>query len=182
MAEFPPRGSQPRKRQQPSRLRHEVNPDWIEDEIDLGDQSVQVVVSQIVVPETQLEYPEDIRRGATGGMDDDEPLSPSSAAMLDKNAVKKGPEKSAPSPFQIKLFSKDAFSHPEVPFSFASQARKAPSIAPSQTKPNSSQPAVEARPSLGSLSMAPSKPADSACRSPIWKHMLIIPRRQCRPF
>jgi hypothetical protein len=94
---------------------------------------VQAPDSQTVIPETQLD---DRAYGQAhdSKCDRDEPLSPNSAAILDRTAAKKGTEKTEASPFAVKFLTKDIFSTqsssaPVPTFSF-SQAKRTAKVPP----------------------------------------------------
>ncbi|KAF2825351.1 hypothetical protein CC86DRAFT_383251 [Ophiobolus disseminans] len=153
MAELLPKGKQPATRRPPSRLRHEVHIESTDYERAPEDMLIQAPDSQTVVPETRFEE-------TNCGMDDPtesdygEPLTPTSAAVVVKLAAEQGPKKSEPSPFAVRLFSKDAFSsQPEVRFSFSSHMRKPAQIAPTTDRVKSSQAVIEA-PAVGMPSTA----------------------------
>lgn len=153
MAEMPQLGKQPAKRQPPSRLRHEVRPDSTDDERAPDDTSMLVCDSQTVVPETQLEYAHTGGRGGDNESDYGEPLTPTSAAIVDKLAVKKGPAKADLPPIGFQLFSKVSI-EPDVRFSFASHAKKAPELAFPKVNSAPFQPIVEDGPVVGSLNQS----------------------------
>jgi hypothetical protein len=91
MAELPSRRKQPTTKYKPSRLRQEINAESTDDEGVSEALSAQVPDSQIVVPETQCEHP------ATNEPKDEASLSPRSAAMLERNTIKRNTEFTKPS-------------------------------------------------------------------------------------
>ncbi|KAJ4378000.1 hypothetical protein N0V83_000830 [Neocucurbitaria cava] len=131
MADPPPKGRKPTKRLKPSRLRNEIRPESTDDERDPQRLTIQVPHSDTIIPETQL--------GQTEGSDhrsdygDDMLLSPNSAAVLKRNAVKKAIGPSVSAPCAITLLTKEALglgntSQPSPSFSFSfGHARKSQS-------------------------------------------------------
>jgi hypothetical protein len=129
MAE-PPAGKQPAKRLKPSRLKYEVRAESTDDENLSEAGPVQLPESQTVVPETQLEHHLD-HKSKHG-----DPLSPSSAALLDRNTHEKSSQIIDFTSFPVRLFSKEPFSNgssaapvSSVGFSFG-QPKKAASKTP----------------------------------------------------
>jgi hypothetical protein len=138
MAELPA-GKQPAKRLKPSRLKYQVRSESTDDEKLSEAGPVQAPDSQTVIPETQLEHHLD-HKPKHG-----DPLSPSSAALLDRNTHKKSSQMIDSTSFPVRLFSKEPFFNgsslgpvSSVGFSFGQ-----PKKAASKTPPN-----VEAAPLL----------------------------------
>jgi hypothetical protein len=148
MAEHGARGQQPPKRNKPSRLRYEMQADSRDDQGVTAGNCVQVPDSQTVIPETQLD------NGTYGQAHDKEfdrgePLSPNSAAILDRTAAKKGTETIASSPITVTYLTKDSFSNPSgsapLPtFSF-SQAKRTVKVLP-KVEATTSHPPASANP------------------------------------
>ncbi|KAF1829285.1 hypothetical protein BDW02DRAFT_561435 [Decorospora gaudefroyi] len=131
-------GKQPARRK-PSRLRHEIRPDSTDDERDCKKHVVHIPDSDIAVPQTQIAYDDhasDSGRGLDNDVEDGEPLSPGSAAVLERNLVTKKTETPESNSYTFKLLSKEvlglgdtsASSSPSF-FSFT-RTRKAPSKTP----------------------------------------------------
>jgi hypothetical protein len=91
MAELPFKGRRPTTKYKPSRLRQEVNVESTNDEGISEALSAQLPDSQIVVPETQCEHLEDSEPA------NEHSLSPRSAALLNRNTIKKKIESPSPS-------------------------------------------------------------------------------------
>jgi hypothetical protein len=130
MAELPA-GKQPAKRLKPSRLKYEVRAESTDDEKLSEAGPVQVPDSQTIVPETQLEHQLD-HKSKHG-----DPLSPFSAALLDRNTHKKSSQIIDSSSFPVRLFSKESFFNGSSPgpvssvgFSFGQPKKAASKIPP----------------------------------------------------
>lgn len=152
MTGLPPGREHPAKQKPPSGLRREYRPSSADNECMLTEPSVQVYDSQTVVPETQFEY--DHNGGDADGQrgPGDPPLTPTSAAFVDKVAVKKGPAKTESSPFTAKLLAKENYHRPpDVGFSWAPRVGKAPDNAPAKAKSLPFQPIMDDGPTVGSL-------------------------------
>jgi hypothetical protein len=128
MVENFPAGKQPAAARKPSRLRNEVSPRSSEGETAAERITVQVPDSQVVIPETQVEYAEE--HADVSHL----PLSPKSAAVIDQLTVKKksGSDKLPAVPIQL-LSKEDLLGNssfppaPSVGFSFANRATSKPS-------------------------------------------------------
>ncbi|CAO2647639.1 Nn.00g085610.m01.CDS01 [Neocucurbitaria sp. VM-36] len=131
MAELPSKGKQPAKRLKPSRLRNEIRPESTDDERGSVKHIIQEPDSETHIPATQL--------GQNDGMDhqtdyaEEVLLSPNSAAVLERNAIKKTVGPSAPAPCAIPFLTKESLGlgsnsalSPSLFFAFG-QARKASS-------------------------------------------------------
>ena len=131
-----------------------MNPDSTDDERATSDASILVYDSQTVVPETQLEHGLTEGLGGDADPDHDEPLTPTSAAIMDKLAIKKAPANSEPPPIVFKpLWIPNFNTEPEVRFNFTSQARKATEDAPPKIQSPSFQPIMN-DPAVGILNHA----------------------------
>jgi hypothetical protein len=104
MAMPPSKGKHPSAEYKPSRLRQQVNPESTDDERVPESHSIQSPDSQIVVPESQFDHPEDIRT------DEQAPLSPRTTAMLERTTVRKNTESAKP----LETFTGQLFSRPAV--------------------------------------------------------------------
>jgi hypothetical protein len=102
MAEPPLKGKQPSMKCKPSRLRNEVNPESTDDERASEFHTVQALDSQVLVPETQLGYPE------SNETDKKCLLSPRTAAMIDRNIVSKRTELKKPVDITVNYLSRPA--------------------------------------------------------------------------
>jgi hypothetical protein len=91
MAELSLHGKHQAKRLEPSPLRNEVRAESVVEERRLERSPIRAPDSQYVIRETQLEHHQD------NESDYGDPLSPSSAALLDRTAVKKSIEMTEPS-------------------------------------------------------------------------------------
>ena len=128
MAKPTPREQQPAKRQPASRLKNQVDQDSADDERASGSSKVQVPDSQFCVPETQLGEPQN-----------NDPLSPRSAALLERASVKKSDEAKDPPPLVFKLLTKDSYAHgPSVGFTFGQPTKPV-----SNTPPNTDVPSKQ---------------------------------------
>jgi hypothetical protein len=108
MAEPPLKGKHPSTKCKPSRLRNEVNPESTDDERASEFHTVQAPDSQVLVPETQLGYPE-------GNETDNKcPLSPGTAAMLDRNTVSKRAESKKPVDLTVNYLSRPTLSSESI--------------------------------------------------------------------
>lgn len=145
MAELARRGQLPPKQLRPSRLKYEIHPGSTDDEGSTTESLVQATDSQIVIPETQLDEGAYVQPHENES-DYGEPLSPNSAAILERTAAKKGTESSAADPFTVKFLTKDGFSSESKSastptFSF-SQARKTAKTPPKVEATTSHPPAL----------------------------------------
>ena len=162
MADFPFEGKPPAKRHPPSRLKFEVHAESTDDERVPEDRFIQAPDSQTVIPETQLDHHQDNGRGNDNESDIGDPLTPRSAAVIDKFAIQKKQDVSEP--FAVKMFSKDLFSsQPEFKFSFSSQPRKATDVAPAKVVPKSSQPVNDSAPAVQHPSKAGGNSVNGEC-------------------
>ncbi|KAF1850209.1 uncharacterized protein K460DRAFT_350291 [Cucurbitaria berberidis CBS 394.84] len=112
MAGLPSKGKQPAKTHKPSRLRNEVRPESTDDERDVEKHNIQVPHSDSVIPDTQLQQDERIdgvghRFDKRSDYGEEVPLSPNSADIIERNAVRKMTEALEPAPFTIKLLTKE---------------------------------------------------------------------------
>ena len=154
MAELPSKGKQPVKRHKPSRLRNEIRPESTDDERRSERRTILEPHSDTVIPDTQPEQNERIENQSDYG--EEVLLSPNSAAMLERNAVKKTKEPSGPASFAIRLLTKETFGLGASPASSSSpsfsfgQATKVPSKIPPKDETATTQ------------STTPAKPVDAA--------------------
>jgi hypothetical protein len=146
MVENFPAGKQPAAARKPSRLRNEVSPRSSEGETAAESVTVQVPDSQVVIPETQVEYAEE--HADVSHL----PLSPKSAAVFDQLTVKKKSGSDKPPAVPIQMLSKanllgnNSFPPPpSVGFSFG-QPISATSKSPSTIERSNSQPSTKAPP------------------------------------
>jgi hypothetical protein len=141
MAELPEKGRHA-KRHKPSRLRNEIRPESTNDKRDTQKHVVQVPHSDTIVLETQLDDngrfdATDFDLGLTNKPDDGEvPLSPRSAAMLERNTATKKTQPPESTPLTIKLLSKIDFSKRVDSSSVPSFSFGRPTKASSKTSPN----------------------------------------------
>jgi hypothetical protein len=140
MAEVPAEGKRPHYK--PSQLKNQINVESIDDERTPEVDSVQAPDSQIVIPETQFDQDQEAGHVLDNESDHgDVILSPMSAAVLDRNAVRKNSE-TVDTPFAVTLFTKDRISRESSPFSAASvgfsfgQPKRAAISAQLQTMPS----------------------------------------------
>jgi hypothetical protein len=150
MAEPHPKGKQPSAPRKPSRLKNQVNPESIADDVESEQASFQVPDNQTVVAKTQ--YNDNLIHTMENESEYGEmPLSPNTAALLDHSTIKKSTETTGTDPFVVTFFTKDHTcdrfpSEDSVRFSFA-QPKK--TVASSQLEPKpkvtitTSQPTVE---------------------------------------
>lgn len=127
-----------------------MRPSSTDDERVVETRSIQAPDSETVVPETQLEYENDIGQETEHGLDSDfdlnVPLTPRSAALLDSCAVKKVIDKPEPPSFAIKLLTKptlgdsDDITAPPITFSFGQAKRTNSKAAPAPIQPVSTSP------------------------------------------
>lgn len=160
----------PARRQQPSRLRHEIHQDSTDDERASKQQSIQVLNSQTVIPETQLGHAQNIDKESDYG----EPLTPTSAAVIENYGVKKVSEKAEPVSFGVMLFSKNwNSSQPEPQFMFSSQGRKAAQVVPDNVQPKSSHPTLDIKEPEGQKQATHGSRANGECRHFLLRCVLI---------
>jgi hypothetical protein len=156
MAEPHPKGKQPSAPKNPSRLKNQVNPESVPDDVASEHASYQVLDSQTVVPETQYDDSENFGHAMENRSDYGElPLSPYTAALLDRSTIKKSTEPIGIDPFADVPYFDRAFDRlpreESVRFTFA-QPKK--SVASSQLESKAkamniiSQPTVEFSPAL----------------------------------
>jgi hypothetical protein len=108
MAELSAGGKQPHYK--PSRLKNQVSLESGDEDRTLEVVPVQAPDSQVVIPETQFDQNQEVGHALDNESDHgDVILSPKSAAILERNAVKKKNE-TIDTPFAVTLFTKDRIS------------------------------------------------------------------------
>lgn len=132
MATPTPHEQQPAKRQPASRLRNQVDQESVDDERASASSKVRVPDSQFFVPKTQLGEPQN-----------NDPLSPRSAALLERASVKKSAETKDSPALVFKPLTKDSYAHgPSVRFTFGQPAKAASNTPPNAEVP-SKQPLIK---------------------------------------
>jgi hypothetical protein len=173
MAEPHPKGKQPSAPSKPSRLKNQVNPESIPDDVASEHASFQVPDSQAVVPETQCGDSEHLAHTMEGvSQYSNLPLSPNTAALLDWSTIKKSTETIDASPIAVTFLSKDrtldrVASAPEVPFSFE-QPKKLVTL--SQLEPKSKFTYARSQPIVKSIAV-PKVTADALHQTAISEYI-----------